>query len=363
MENKINNPIKKIFEKTVNEITEPEVEEQNFYLDQSEINLCDIVKETEDIIKNMEELVKLKFEKGNLVKRYNTSKLEEILQKNEKEEKNSNIMKLVEDSKYLSNEIIYKITEGNLKNKIPFKNLEVNILLDCSRTISSIEKAHVMYQVCAMANAFYSLEIPYLISVVGDSGFKVVLKKLSDKHSIDYLQKALDCIFIKRNKTNIASCIKTAIELYKENNENNENDESQRVFFIFTNGFDEELVLHEQLQKKIFNNSNNSFVFIFSKAEGIKDEHSKKLTKIWEEFGNYFKDSNVQYVEMYKEKLYTIKDGKVILKDDLKEYCEVIKQSLIRNKNENENKIEESKFEIDKNFDNLTEILSKSETK
>ena len=53
----------------------------------------------------------------------------------------------------------------------------------------------------------------------------------------------------------------------------------KEFFFIFTNGFDEELVLHEQLQKKIFNNSNNSFVFIFSKAEGIKDEHSKKLTK------------------------------------------------------------------------------------
>ena len=52
MENEINNPIKKIFEKTVNEITEPEVEEQNFYLDQFKINPCDIVKETEDIIKN-----------------------------------------------------------------------------------------------------------------------------------------------------------------------------------------------------------------------------------------------------------------------------------------------------------------------
>ena len=223
-----------------------------------------------------------------------------------------------------------------------------------------------MYQVCALANAFYSLEIPYLISVIGDSEFKVVLKKLTDKHSIDYLQKALDCIFIKRNQTNIASCIKTALDYFKGNNENDENDESQRVFYIFTNGFDKELVLHEQLKKKIFNKKKNSFVFIFSKAEGIKDEHSTKLSKFWEEFGNYFKDTNVQYVEMYKEKLYTFKDDKIVLKDDLKEYCEVIKKSLIRNiSNENKDETKESKFEIDKlekiesyeNFDNLKEIL------
>ena len=107
-------------------------------------------------------------------------------------------MKLLEDSEYLSNEIIYRISQKNSKNEFPFKKLEVNILLDCARTISETEKAHAMLQVCSLATVFYSLEIPYLISLVGDSGFKVVLKQLKDKHSIDYLQKALDCIFIKR---------------------------------------------------------------------------------------------------------------------------------------------------------------------
>ena len=65
-----------------------------------------------------------------------------------------------------------------------------------------------MLQVCALTTVFYSLEIPYLISVVGDNGFKVVLKELDEEHSIESLQKALDCIFIKRSNTNIASCIK-----------------------------------------------------------------------------------------------------------------------------------------------------------
>ena len=40
---------------------------------------------------------------------------------------------------------------------------------------------------------------------------------------------------------------KTALDYFKGNNEN---DESQRVFYIFTNGFDKELVLYEQLKKK-----------------------------------------------------------------------------------------------------------------
>ena len=60
---------------------------------------------------------------------------------------------------------------------------------------------------------------------------------------------------------------------------------------------------------------------------------------------------------MCKEKLYTFKDDKIILKDDLKEYCEVIKKSLIRNIN-NENKDEtKEKIESYENFDNLKEIL------
>jgi hypothetical protein len=65
------------------------------------------------------------------------------------------------------------------------------------------------------------------------------------------------------------------------------------------------------LKNKIFNNSNHSFVFIFSKVEGINDGVSKKLTKIWEAIENYFKNSNVQCIEIHKEKLYTIKEDKL----------------------------------------------------
>ena len=61
-----------------------------------------------------------------------------------------------------------------------------------------------------MTTVLYSLEIPYLIAVVGDSWFKAVLKELDEEHSIENLQKALNCIFIKKCNTNIASCIKNS---------------------------------------------------------------------------------------------------------------------------------------------------------
>ena len=137
-----------------------------------------------------------------------------------------------------------------------------------------------MLQVCALTTVLYSLEIPYLISVVGDSGFKAVVKELEEEHSIENLQKALDCIFIKRCNTNIASCIKTATDKFKTLDEN-----SHRVFYMFTNGLDEEFALFDQWKERIFTNPNHSFAFIFSKPTSIKPEQSKFLTEFWENFG------------------------------------------------------------------------------
>lgn len=112
----------------------------------------------------------------------------------------------------------------------------------------------------------YSLEIPYLIAVVRDSGFKVVLKELNEENSIEHLQKALDYIFIKRSNKNIASCIKTATDKYKSL----DNDNSHRVFYIFTDGLDEEFALYEQWKERIFISNNHSYAFIISKPKTIK---------------------------------------------------------------------------------------------
>ena len=275
-----------------------------------------------------------------------SDKLKELLKETVEIKKDSNIYKLLESSEFLSSRIISNISKLSLTNEIPYKDLEINILLDCARTITDNEKFFVMFQVCALTTVFYSLEIPYLISVVGDNGFKVVLKELDEEHSIESLQKALDCIFIKRSNTNIASCIKTAIDKFKTLG----NDNSQRVFYMFTNGLDEEFALYEQWKDRIFTNPNHSFAFILSKPKTIKEEQSNFLTDFWDKFGRFCKTNKlaVELIEMGKEKLY-IQNKNIfgINEEYIKLYIKSILNVLRRTKyNNNNNIIEKSIFEI-----------------
>ena len=166
----------------------------------------DIEKEINTFIKKLKKIKKkikngeeIKFEE-ELYTVYNSDKLKELLKEIIIKD-NSPINKLIENSQFLAARILVEISKLNLKHEIKYKNLEVNILIDCARTITDSEKYFFMFQVCALATAFHSIKIPYLISLIGDSGFKVVLKNLFDEHSIYNLQKVFDCIFIKRYKT------------------------------------------------------------------------------------------------------------------------------------------------------------------
>ena len=42
---------------------------------------------------------------------------------------------------------------------------------------------------------------------------------MEDEHLLEYLQKVLDYIYIKGLKTNVASCVKTVIDKFKNNND------------------------------------------------------------------------------------------------------------------------------------------------
>ena len=46
------------------------------------------------------------------------------------------LKRILKTSEYLSNLIILQVSIMNLDNECPFKDLEVNILKDCARTIS-----------------------------------------------------------------------------------------------------------------------------------------------------------------------------------------------------------------------------------
>ena len=131
----------------------------------------DVEKETNRVIEKMKNISKKKLKldevserEGKLVKLYNSDKLKELLRRTVKIQEESSINKLIESSEFLSSKIFSTISELNLKEEIPFKNLEINILLDCARTIGDTEKFYVMLQVCALTTVFHALEVPYLIS-------------------------------------------------------------------------------------------------------------------------------------------------------------------------------------------------------
>ena len=217
----------------------------------------------------------------------------------------------------------------NLDNECPFKDLEINILIDCARTINDNDKFFTMIEICGLTTAFNYLEIPYLISVIGDSGFKIILKDFEEPHNELSLQKTLDCIFIKRAYTNIASCLKVAIDKFPKGNN------KQRVFYIFTNGFDEEYGLYKQWKKNIFNDKNSSFCFIISKSNSLEDEQHKFLSEFWLKFKKNWIDLqlNFQLIETTTNKIKDMLLGKN--NEFIKEYISSITSVLRRINYEN----------------------------
>ena len=320
-------------------------EERDFDIEKEINTFIKKLKKIKKKIKNGEEI---KFEE-ELYTVYNSDKLRELLKQIIIKD-NSPINKLIENSQFLAERIFIEVSKLNLKHEISYKNLEVNILIDCARTITDSEKYFVMFQVCALATAFHSLEIPYLISLIGDSGFKVVLKNVFDEHSNENLQKVLDCIFIKRYKTKIFSCIK-AINNYKVLD-----NDSHRIFYIFTNGLDEDFAIIDQMKDRAFLNENNSLVFIFSKFENIEKEKSDILTDLWTKFGDYCKSNDlpVELIEMTKDKLFAHNDKTLeINEESISNMTKIITSVLIKNKeNDNNGKIEKSIFD----FENLNQI-------
>ena len=132
--------------------------------------------------------------------------------------------------------------------EINFKKLEINILFDCARLISDENKYFNLLIICGLCNFCYSLGIPYSLSLIGDSDFKIRLKEIDDEHSNIYLQKLFDCAFIKRNITQLPACLKYFMDKYPPKDK-----EINSVFYIFTNGFDEELKKTKGWKNKIFN--------------------------------------------------------------------------------------------------------------
>ena len=140
-----------------------------------------------------------------------------------------------------------------------------------------------MIMVCGLAHALNYLSIPYTLSAIGDSDFKVRIKDSEEPHSELIFQKLYDICFIKRNVTQLPACLKYFIDNYPVKDES-----INRVYYVFTNGFDDELKKCKAWKTKIFNDKKNSFSFIFTKSQvlekPINSEYKAYLEEIWNEF-------------------------------------------------------------------------------
>ena len=135
--------------------------------------------------------------------------------------------KIINISEPISSKIINEISKKNLKEYIPFKDLEANLLIDCSRYISDDAKYFNVILTCGIAMALNALKIKYSIGLISDYSFKIELKKINNEHRQDYFQMLLDCIFLPRLMTHYASCLNYAIDKFETKN--------KMIFFIISN--------------------------------------------------------------------------------------------------------------------------------
>ena len=134
-------------------------------------------------------------------------------------------------------------------------------------------------------------------------------------------------MFIKRTYTNITPCLILAIDKFLKGNN------KQRVFYIFTNGFDEEYGLYSQWKKHIFNDKNNSFSFIISKSNSLEEEQYKFLSQFWLKFKKYWTELNIQLIETTTDKIKDMLLGRN--NEFIKEYILSITSVLRRTNCEN----------------------------
>ena len=300
-----------------------------------------------DKMKNkINETDKFKYESLSEIKGYNPDKRNLNLIIGNKKGEQLPILKIIENSRFLTSKIYSAVAQINYdnindKNEILFDKLEANILVDLARTISNENRYLNMLIVCGLTSALNIFGIKYTLSLIGDSNCRVMLKKLDEPHSELMLQKLYDCCYIKRNVTQLATCLRYFLDNYPP-----ENETKNRIYYIFTNGFDEEIKKCKSWKDKIFNDIKNSFAFIFAKSKVLEKNsniHYKKyLENVWKRFSEESQNSN-SYVTLSQISFNDI--------DKLDELVENLSKVMLREKtpkNKDSMKKEKALFNLDK---------------
>ena len=253
------------------------------------------------------------------------------------------ILELIEKSRFLTAKIYSTVASLNYnetEKEIPFNKVEAHILVDVARTISIENRYFNMLLICGLVTALNYLKIPYSLSLIGDSNFQINLKPVGESPNELFLQKLYDCCFIKRNITQLAYCLKYFIDKYPPKDES-----TNRVYYIFSNGYDYELIKYNAWKRNIFNEEKNSFSFIFLKSQAKNVENKKFLEKIWDNFNESNKSAQ-SYTTLTKVSIEEFND---LAKQ--KDFIENVSNVLLRKvNNDNKNKANKYKslFKVDK---------------
>ena len=184
------------------------------------------------------------------------------------------IQELINQSMSLSQRLIVAVANQH----IPFSQLCVNILVDCSCFISNENKMFNMMLICAMTYALDVLGVPYSAAVFSDSNFKCIIKTFEEKHSPFVLQKICDCLLIRRLCSNLPAIIKYGIDNMEHSTR------KQRAVFTFTNGLDEQIILTKSWAESLFTKDDLSFLFVFIKSLILDEKSSNYLSDVWSRF-------------------------------------------------------------------------------
>ena len=241
------------------------------------------MKEIEDKIKNNKTLPELGI-KRNL-------KSMPLYENEKASSENFNVTILYQKGMMLARKIIKNISQ----KKIPFSHISVDLLISCSGFISISNKLKQFVILCGIVEALNIVNINYAITLVGDSQFKCTLKPYNSEHSMQNLQKVLDCLFIKRFIGKHANDIQYSLNFIKQST-------TYRTILIFSDGLDEDFLLTESWINKLITYTNYSFGFFFINSENICNKYSKKfdyLKSKWDLFKKALYDSGIQSDLLY----------------------------------------------------------------
>ena len=353
---------KKIVNKDKNVILKKEIPKKENFEEEffGDLNNYNEIIEIQTIIENMKNPEKKNFlykTDVNLTKNlinFNNDNYKEYL--NEKNEKKPELLQnLIYLSKSLTKKIIKEFSLKNSLKKIPLKNLEINLIFDCSRIINIYHKYIYFIIIIALTNAFSNLEIEYLFSIVGDCHFKAIIKDFNEPHSIEIINRIFECITIERYRTNIASCAVVALDKFPKVKKNN-----KRVFYFFTNGLDDEYKLFDEWNREIFSDKKSSFSFLFFLPFDDKNNNIKfDLEFVCEQLKEFSEKCN------FNENLFTfvIKNENDVFNDKKinENFINFFIEPLISNENEFNFDIEifEEKFEIENKIEKKIENIKK----